>query len=274
MRPLITHITKIHAVEAYHHIHSWLLSCTTASHRCQLDYMLTEREWPEGPVDPVAPCWPTEPWPPIDPGLPMLPWAPWSPWLPARPLAPVSPMTPTLPLTPISPVNPVGPVNPVAPCGPGWPVEQHQLHWVHRLIKVTGITCKKACDVIIRQYLSSVDGRSRRRSKLHNSWSYEYTRWAKKRGHRFMTIILSIPNRFKNVFTRSFLGKYVVKRTSKIPSHLANVATLPCETLMSAKQERDCFVHYLRLLALCWPSVQVHETITFLLVTLPNIYRF
>ena len=89
-----------------------------------------------------------------------------------------------------------------------------------------------------------------------------------------MTIILSIPNRFKNVFTRSFLGKYVVKRTSKIPSHLANVATLPCETLMSAKQERDCFVHYLRLLALCWPSVQVHETITFLLVTLPNIYRF
>ena len=35
----------------------------------------------------------------------------------------------------------------------------------------------------------------------------------------------------------------------------------------SYKQERDCFVHFLRLLALCWPSAQVHETITFLLVT-------
>ena len=42
----------------------------------------------------------------------------------------------------------------------------------------------------------------------------------------------------------------------------------------SYKQERDCFVHFSRLLAVCWPSAQVHETITFLLVTLPNIYRF
>jgi len=41
----------------------------------------------------------------------------------------------------------------------------------------------------------------------------------------------------------------------------------------SYKQERDCFVHFLRRLALCWPSAQVHETITFLLVTLPNIRR-
>jgi len=31
----------------------------------------------------------------------------------------------------------------------------------------------------------------------------------------------------------------------------------------SYKQERDCFVHFLRRLALCWPSAQVHETITF-----------
>jgi len=42
----------------------------------------------------------------------------------------------------------------------------------------------------------------------------------------------------------------------------------------SYKQERDCFVHFLRLLAVRWPSAPVHETITFLLVTLPNIHRF
>jgi len=38
----------------------------------------------------------------------------------------------------------------------------------------------------------------------------------------------------------------------------------------SYKQERDCLVHFSRLLAVCWPSVHVHETITFLLVTLTN----
>ena len=42
----------------------------------------------------------------------------------------------------------------------------------------------------------------------------------------------------------------------------------------SYKQERDCFVYFLHLLAVCWPSAQVHETIKFLLVTLSNIHRF
>ena len=42
----------------------------------------------------------------------------------------------------------------------------------------------------------------------------------------------------------------------------------------SYKQERDCFVHPSRLLALCWPSAQVHETVAFLLVTLVDIHRF
>jgi len=60
-----------------------------------------------------------------------------------------------------------------------------------------------------------------------------YTGWAKKRGHRLMTIILSIPNRFKIIFTGRFLGKFAVKWMSKIPPHLA---TLPCETVMSTKQ--------------------------------------
>jgi len=37
-------------------------------------------------------------------------------------------------------------------------------------------------------------------------------------------------------FTGRFLGKFVVKWILKIPAHLAFVATLPCETLMSAEQ--------------------------------------
>ena len=36
--------------------------------------------------------------------------------------------------------------------------------------------------------------------------------------------------------TGKFLGKFVVKWILKILPHLAYVATLPCETLMSAKQ--------------------------------------
>jgi len=127
-----------------------------------------------------------------------------------------------------------------------------------------------------------------------------------KWGHRLMTIILSILNRFNSFFTERFLGKFAVKRISTIPPHLACVATLPGETLMLAKQaindklqgsvatcwkydgvvdnqikndllpslrvktflksmniwqsykqERDCLVHFLRLLAACRPSTQV-----------------
>jgi len=59
---------------------------------------------------------------------------------------------------------------------------------------------------------------------------------AKKQGHRLMTIVLSILNQFKIFFTRNFLVKFEVKWISKIPPHLAYVGTLPCETLMSAKQ--------------------------------------
>jgi len=51
-----------------------------------------------------------------------------------------------------------------------------------------------------------------------------------------MIIILSNLNRFKNIFTGRFLGKFVVIRILKIPPHLAHVAKLPCKTLMSAKQ--------------------------------------
>jgi len=37
-------------------------------------------------------------------------------------------------------------------------------------------------------------------------------------------------------FTGRFLGEFVVKWILKLPPHLAYVGTLPCETLMSAKQ--------------------------------------
>ena len=53
-------------------------------------------------------------------------------------------------------------------------------------------------------------------------------RVGQKVGHRLMTTILSKLNRLKKFST----GKGVLK----IPPHLAYVATLPCETLMSAKQ--------------------------------------
>jgi len=61
-------------------------------------------------------------------------------------------------------------------------------------------------------------------------------RVGQKRGHRLMTIILSIVNRFKNFFTERFLRIFAVKLISKIPPHVVYVATLPCKTLMSAKQ--------------------------------------
>jgi len=66
--------------------------------------------------------------------------------------------------------------------------------------------------------------------------SSDYTGWAKKRGHRLMTIILSNLNRFTNFFAGKFLGKFAIKCILKILPYLAYVATLLCETLVSAKQ--------------------------------------
>jgi len=40
------------------------------------------------------------------------------------------------------------------------------------------------------------------------------------------------------------------------------------------KDTVDCVVHFLLLLAVWWPSAQVHETTTFLLVTLPKFTDF
>ena len=58
----------------------------------------------------------------------------------------------------------------------------------------------------------------------------------KNRRHRLVTIILSNLNRFRKKITRKFLGNFAVKRILKVPPHLAYIATLPCETFMSAKQ--------------------------------------
>jgi len=51
-----------------------------------------------------------------------------------------------------------------------------------------------------------------------------------------MTMILSSLNGFTIFFTGRFFGKFAVKWILQIPSHLAYVARLPCETLMSEKQ--------------------------------------
>jgi len=70
---------------------------------------------------------------------------------------------------------------------------------------------------------------------VSNSSLFTY-RVRQKTGHRLMTTILSNLNRFAIFFTGRFLGKFAVKCVLKIPPHLVYVATLPCETLLSAKQ--------------------------------------
>jgi len=51
-----------------------------------------------------------------------------------------------------------------------------------------------------------------------------------------MAIILSILNRFLKKITGRFPGKFTGKWILQLPPHLAYVATLPCETSMSANQ--------------------------------------
>ena len=57
-----------------------------------------------------------------------------------------------------------------------------------------------------------------------------------KRGHRLLAIIRSNLNRFTKFFSGRFLGNFALKWVLKVSPHLEHVATLPCETLMSAKQ--------------------------------------
>jgi len=66
-----------------------------------------------------------------------------------------------------------------------------------------------------------------------------------------MFIILCNFNQFNIFYTGRFPGKFVIIRIFEIPPHLACFATLPRETLMSAKQAindklQDSVVPYLR----------------------------
>jgi len=79
-------------------------------------------------------------------------------------------------------------------------------------------------------------GENQLASKLRHCHPMYIQGGPKKRGHRLVTIILSNLDRFKKKFTGRFLRKCAVKWILKIPPYLAYVATLPCKTLMSAKQ--------------------------------------
>ena len=66
-----------------------------------------------------------------------------------------------------------------------------------------------------------------------------------------MTIRVSDLNRFLKNLSEIFLGKFVVNYLLKVPPRLPYVATLSCETLMSAKQAnkdklQGCVPTYLR----------------------------
>ena len=71
-------------------------------------------------------------------------------------------------------------------------------------------------------------------SVLHAA--YTYTRCAKTGPQTHDSRLLSNVNRFSIFLSGRFLGKFAVKCILTNPPHLAYVATLPCETLMSAKQ--------------------------------------
>jgi len=87
-------------------------------------------------------------------------------------------------------------------------------------------------------------------------------------GHRLIAIILSNLNQFQKKFTARFLGKFAVKHLLK--SGVVNneikkglLLSLRVKTVFklvniwqSYKQQRDCLVQFLRLLAVCLPGTQ------------------
>jgi len=94
-------------------------------------------------------------------------------------------------------------------------------------------------DVGRRATVSTVQWRRARRCSriaIHANQVLHVQGGPKKWGHRLMITILSNLNRFLQNFTERVLRKFAIKWILKIPSHLAYVATLPCETSMSAKQ--------------------------------------
>jgi len=67
--------------------------------------------------------------------------------------------------------------------------------------------------------------------------AFRYTTgWAKNGATDSLPQFCQILTDLITFFTGRFLGKLAVKWTLKIPPYLAYVATLPCETLVSAKR--------------------------------------
>ena len=88
---------------------------------------------------------------------------------------------------------------------------------------------------VLRMTLFSHNGEYGRNTSTAD-WPGTYRVDQKKRSHKITTIILSYLSRIKKICTGRFFDKFAVKWMLKIPPYLAYVATLPCETLMSAKQ--------------------------------------
>jgi len=125
---------------------------------------------------------------------------------------------------------------------------QHSVAWWHlRLLTALRVagpaeTRHASADVVDAVWVRSnaipdVPGPNAAPGSHHSRTYILHTyRVGKKRGHRLMTIILSNLNRFTKFFIGRFLGKFADKCILKISPHLAYVATLSRETLMSVKQ--------------------------------------
>ena len=101
------------------------------------------------------------------------------------------------------------------------------------------------------------------RPQKHQYTCFFSTGWAKKRAHRLMAVILSNLNQFRKKFTGRFPGKFAVKCKLKIPPHLACVARLPCETLLSSDQLRWLVETPSRDLSIIeWRTIHGHDLVT------------
>jgi len=75
-----------------------------------------------------------------------------------------------------------------------------------------------------------------RRNRFGSVWAASLQGAPKKRGRRLMTILLSNLNRFKVFSLEDSVVNLQLNGYQKSHCTLHNIATLPCETLMSAKQ--------------------------------------
>ena len=75
-----------------------------------------------------------------------------------------------------------------------------------------------------------------RRNRFGSVWAASLQGGPKKRGRRLMTILLSNLNRFKVFSLEDSVVNLQLNGYQKSHCTLHNIATLPCETLMSAKQ--------------------------------------